>query len=313
LLTTVGLDGTVETLSDEVRSYVIPRVSPDGTRIAVEVGGADGGSSHVYIVNVATGIAEQLTFEGTLNQMPVWTADSQSVVFGSNRIDGQPNAVFIQQADGEGAASLVYEHDREIMPNDLSRDGILAFVETAGQAGQSDLWTLDISETDSAEAFVATGVDEAAARFSSDGRWIAYVSNVSGEPRVYVRPYPATGAGPQQVFDGFMVAPVWSADDQELYSIHVETTGQLSVELLSTAVRAGTDFSVGGRPQPVPNVEIGFPVNNGAPAAPYDVLPDGSGFLWVASGTPTDTEQTTSQINVVLNWFEELTERVPTP
>jgi serine/threonine protein kinase/Tol biopolymer transport system component len=309
ILVIANLDGSSLPLGAEPRNYLRPRVSPDGSRIAVEVAGAD---THIWILDASTGFGEQLTFEGGLNQMPVWSADGQSVLFRSDRLGGAPNAIFRRSASGEGAAELVLERDRAVMPSDLSADGVLAFLEVDG--ANPDIWTVDLEDPDSAEVFLATPSSETAAQFSPDGRWLAYISNESGQNRVYVRAYPRADDTQRQVSERFMFGPVWSPTADELYAFEIVLIPTLDIGLTATSVRTEPEFSVTGRPRLLFDSSIGFTLDDdNMPTAPYDIMPDGDSFVFVAPAGDTGPAELSAvtQINIVLNWFEELKERVP--
>ena len=101
--------GNATPFTDEQRDYFRPRMSPDGTRVAVEVreSGASDPPTHLWIVAVETGVATQFTFDGTRNQFALWTADSQTVVFASDRADGGGWGIYRKAADGSGDATVV--------------------------------------------------------------------------------------------------------------------------------------------------------------------------------------------------------------
>ena len=99
-------------------------------------------------------------------------------------------------------------------------------------ARYSDIWVLRLSDR-KAEPFLRTPFEEGGARFSPDGRWLAYVSIESGRPEVYVQPYPGPGGKWQVSIDGG-TEPVWSRNGRELFyrsgnrMMAVETTMQPS-------------------------------------------------------------------------------------
>jgi eukaryotic-like serine/threonine-protein kinase len=147
-----------------------------------------------------------------------------------------------------------------------------------------------------AEPFLQTPFNEGAARFSPDGRWLAYVSDESGGFEIYVQPYPGPG-GKWQISTGGGSEPVWNPNGRELFyrsgdkMMAVDITTQLSF----AAGKPRMLFD--GHYEPPP-----FPIAN------YDVSPDGQRFLMLK---PSEQEAAPTQINVVLNWFEELKRRVP--
>jgi Tol biopolymer transport system component len=182
-------------------------------------------------------------------------------------------------------------------PNSWSSDGqFLAFNELNPNTG-FDLGVLRLSDR-KAEPFLRTPFNESAPRFSPDGRWLAYASDESGRYEIYVQPYPGPG-GKWQISTEGGTEPMWNPNGREMF--YRSGRKMMAVDI---ATRPG--FAAGkprvlfeGEYVPTP---LTFPN--------YDVSPDGQHFLMLkpaeaAEGAP-------SQINVVLNWFEELKRRVPT-
>jgi serine/threonine-protein kinase len=133
--------------------------------------------------------------------------------------------------------------------------------------------------------------------FSPDGKWLAYVSNASGADEVYVRPYPIVRGTERRVSEGGGQGPVWSPDGSALYFRGAES-------MMMAPTPLGPGF-VPGRPQPL------FPIRGyrfSGNSSAFDILPDGKRFLMVTMGDPQAPVH--PQINVVLNWFDELRRRV---
>ena len=168
----------------------------------------------------------------------------------------------------------------------------LAFYDTTGAR---DIWALP-REGD-ALPIVATAFNERSPMFSPDGRWLAYVSDESGRNEVYVQPYPGPG-GKWPISTEGGTEPVWSADGGELFY-------RLGDKMMVVEVQSEPAFTSEG-PQlvfEVPYLTNQFGTSN------YDISPDGQRFLMLKE----DTAQEQAQINVILNWFEELKRLVPTP
>ena len=133
------------------------------------------------------------------------------------------------------------------------------------------------------------------AEISPDGRWMAYQSNETGEDQVYVRPFPATESGRWQVSTGGGTRPAWAKGGRELFYLDP------AVRLMATPVQPTTAFNIGA---PVAVSDSLF-----TPATPsrfYDVSPDGNRFLVIAQPKATEAGTDIKQIEVVLNWGEEL-------
>ena len=134
--------------------------------------------------------------------------------------------------------------------------------------------------------------------FSPDGNWLAYVSNESGSNEVYVQPYPGPG-GKRQISTDGGAEPVWARDSGELF--YRDGSQMIAVDITTEPT-----FSAG---TPRLLFEGNYQVST-AVIANYDITPDGQRFLMIQDGE--EQEGAATQINVVLNWFEELKQKVPT-
>jgi len=286
----VDRQGLATPLIEDRQAYRRPRLSPDGQRVAVEVQSAP--NSDIWIYDIGRGTRMRLTVEGN-NQSPVWMPDGTRVTFRSVR-DG-PQDLYWKPADGSGQAELLLNLNSQnsLVPSSWSPDGeSLAFYEAI--TGANNIWAL-LREGE-ALPIVATAFNERSPMFSPDGRWLAYVSNESGRDEVYVQPYPGPGGKwPISTEGGTELR--WSADGRELFY-------RLGDKMMVVEVQSEPAFS-SGRPQLVfegPYLTDNFATPN------YDISLDGQRFLMIKK-----EEGSTAQINVVLNWFEELKRLVPTP
>jgi serine/threonine-protein kinase len=301
-------EGVTSALSTELRNYALPRVSPDGHRLAVEVK-QPGSGAQIWIMDLATGSGTQLTFDGDENRYAVWTRDSREVLFRSKR-DGK-YAIYRQAADGAGEAARVLEGTDQLVPTDVFGDNILLYQDT-GEGGTRDIFTFDLDHPGSATPFLATAANEFGARASPDGAWIAYVSMTgAADPRVYVRPYSSKGGGQRAVSEGAGVAPVWSRSGEEVFFLVGPPTHMMSV-----AVQATATTITPGRPRDLFDAgKLVFELGDLLSTATYDVAPNNDDFvLSELSGSiaPGDASPPRPKVKVVLNWFEELQRLVPT-
>jgi Tol biopolymer transport system component len=285
----VSRSGAEEPLAAPVREYDWPRISPDGGRVAVEI------AAQTWVYDIDREALTRLTFEGTQNDSPAWTPDGERISFRSNR-EGAPN-IYWQMADGSGRAERLSTGQQTQVPGGWSSDGQLLTFQEATAATGRDIWVLRLSDR-SAAPFLQTRAIEGAPRLSPDGRWLAYVSDESGRPEVYVQPYPGPGGKWQISTDGG-TEPVWNPAGPELFY-----RSGASMMVVSVATEGG--FAA-GRPAVLfarEYVNSQFPLT----AVAYDVSPDGQRFL-VVKEEPTGAAP--PHINVVVNWFEELTRLVP--
>ena len=236
-----------------------------------------------------------MTFEGDTNLAPVWTPDGKRIAFNSDRKG--PNNIFWQLADGSGGLERLTTSEYTDTPKSWSPDGqLLAFIEITPNTGY-DIWVLRMSDR-KAQPFLRTPFNESVPQFSPDGHWLAYVSDESGHFEVYVQPYPGPGGKWQISTEGGM-EPVWNSNGRELFY-------RSGDKMMAVDIATQSGFTVGkprmlfeGRYLPTPAT---FPN--------YDVSPDGQRFLMLK---PFDQAQAApTQVNVVLNWFEELKQKVPT-
>jgi Tol biopolymer transport system component len=319
--TTTGMDrrallrasreGVLSALSTELRNYALPRVSPDGLRLAVEVREAES-HAQIWIMDLATGTATQLTFDGDENRFPVWTRDGREVLFTSKR-DGK-FAIYRKAADGAGEAVHVLDGTDALVPTDVLSGNVLLFQDTGG-GGLRDIFTLDLEHSAAPVPFLATAADEFGARASPNGAWIAYTSCTGSceSGRVYVRPYSSNAGGQRAVSEGAGIAPVWSRNGDEIFFI-----GPLPGHMMSVAVQTTPTTITPGRPQELFEFagKLQLEVRDVLATSVYDIAPNGDGF--VGSQQPGSAltgdggAQARPKLRVVLNWFEELKRLVPT-
>jgi serine/threonine protein kinase len=286
----VDRKGTEQPIAAPAHNFVRPRVSPDGRRVAVGI--AESGIQ-IWIFDLSRETLTRLTFEGSSNLDPAWTPDGKRVTFES----GPPGNIFWQPADGSGKAERLTTNEHAQVPNSWSSDGqVLAFTEITPTATGRDLWTLRLSDR-KPQVFLQTQFNEGAPMFSPDGHWLAYGSDESGRPEIYVQPYPGPG-GKWQISAEGGTEPAWNHNGRELF--YRQGNKMMAAELTTQP-----SFSAG---KPRMLFEGQYAVSTTLSSRNYDVSPDGQRFLMVKT---VEQEQPTAQINVVLNWFEELKQKVP--
>ena len=294
----VDRGGNVEPLGAPPRPYLRPTLSPDGRQIAVNI---QGQTSDIWIYDIARGALTRLTFEGN-NNGPVWMPDGERIGFSSTR--GGPRQLFWRRADGAGSEEQLTNDELAPGLQSISPDGRLAFG-TVNATGQADLGFVDLQGERNVEVFLKTPFDEGQAMISPDGSWIAYLSPESGRREVYVRPFPGPG-GKWQISTEGGVAPRWARNGRELFYASAPNGQLMAVDVNQSRDSDGAASSAfqAGTPRVV--LAGGFRLVSGNEARNYDVSPDGQRFLMVQGG-----DANLSQLNVVLNWFEELKQRVP--
>ena len=281
-LTWVDRKGTEQPLQLPPRAFQHPRLSPDGQRVVFNID--EGNKSDVWIYDLRRGSLDKLTSEGA--SFPIWTSNGEKVTFVSTKTG--PSALFWKTADIRGTEELLAPSGR--VPGSWSPNGeTLAFSDRDPTTGL-DIWTLSLKDGRKPQPFVRTPSHERNPAFSPDGRWVAYQSNKSGLEEVYLEEFPGPGKVVLVSSQGGG-EPVWSRDGHELF------------------YRSGAKMMAVANPfeRAKPEVLFERPYARNSPRD-FDVTSDGR-FLMLKE---SEQDAAAIQINVVLNWTEELKRRVPT-
>jgi Tol biopolymer transport system component len=283
--------------------HIQPRISPDGTGILVSRPDAQTGNRDVCHLEASRGVAARLTLDPANDWHPVWSPDGAGLLFTSDR-DGGPLLVAYRKTSmepGSGESRLIGRDALalETISEDWSRDGQWVLLRSSsGSPIDDDLWVLPTSGDRPPFAYLRTPFSENSARFSPDGRWVAYTSNETGRYEVYVRPFrgaPADPGGKVQVSTSGGDFAVWRRDGSELFF--------LGSDLRLYSVRTA-EF---GQPALVPQpkalfaacrdtVVAGLPIRATPWDHPFDVAPDGQRFLVnCLAASP-------GRFDVILNW-----------
>jgi eukaryotic-like serine/threonine-protein kinase len=275
-------------------AYLGPRLSPDGRKVAVSVRSDTTRPFDVWVYDVVRGAPTRLTFDGST--WPVWSPDAKRVVYRTPAMASNLAAV---SADGGGAPERITTGEFWQIPSSWSSAaGALAFL-TRAPSGSNGIYVLPSAGDRTPRLFLESRFSLMHPDFSPDGRWLAYVSLESGNPEVYVQPYP----GPGEKFristsGGF--EPVWVANGREILYRSGRPEHQ---QFFSVTIRSLSPFSADS-PQLLFEANAGE-YDSTAPSRSWDVSADGQRFLLLHPIRSTDTPVTT--LHVVLNWTEELT------
>ena len=189
-----------------------PRFSPDGRRVAYGAFGTGRNTSDVWVTDLEGGKTQRLTDDDADNNDPQWSADGAKVSYSANAPGGKDLLV---KRVGGGGSSVLARRDGMQYASDWVRDGRALLVTEQGGGNRGDI-LVQPADGSPARAYAATSADETAARVSRDGRWIAYTSDASGRPEVYLDSYPWPGRR-VTVSLGGGTHPVWRGDGRELY------------------------------------------------------------------------------------------------
>jgi serine/threonine-protein kinase len=286
----VDRKGTEQIVAAPAHNYVVPRISPDGQRVAVNIEEAD---SQIWLYDLSRDTLTRLTFEGSANLAPLWTPDGKRIAF-----KGTGNRLFWQPADGSGNAEALTSSELAAnnVPASWSPNGqVLAFMGVNPATG-FQIFTLSLRDG-KPQPFVRTPSFETAPRFSPDGHFIAYVSDESGRFEIYVRPYPGPGSKWQISTEGG-TEPAWNPKGRELFFRNGN-------KMMAVDVTTEPTFSADKPKMLFEGLYVAAP----RALTNYDVSPDGQRFLMIK---PSEQNTALTQIVLVQNWFEELKRRVPT-
>jgi serine/threonine-protein kinase len=279
------------------RTYAYPRLSPDGTRIAMVSPEQD---YDLWLWDIRLASPTRATFSPARDSFPVWSPDSGRIFFGSARSGG--HNLFAQAADGTGAVEQLTDGTFNRNPSSFSPDGgHLVFSETGLTTGY-DIMMIRLDGDRNVEPLVRTPTNEQNAEIAPDGRWIAYQSDESGQYEIYVRPFPTIDGGRWQISTTGGTRPLWAHSGQELF--YLSTDGSL----MRVAVEPRATWTASA---PARLLDKAVPFFAAWSGRTYDISLDDQRFLMPDSLTPSDPAAGPARFIVVQHWFEELKRLVP--
>jgi serine/threonine protein kinase/Tol biopolymer transport system component len=296
----VDKSGKEEPLGTAPEVYGYPRISPDGTRIALSYSSAN--NTDVWIWDLARKMMTRLTFGEKGDFHPIWTPDGKSIAFGSDR--NGLSEVFWKAADGTGdEEKLVSAPDRDLFPSSWSSDGKSLVMDEAVETNlRWDIGVISMEGERKRKPLLNEEYWEVQPRISPDGRWLAYMSGESGQNEIFVRPFPDVNHGRWQISTNGGHSPLWSPNGKELFYLNGDSVMAVAVQLTPTFT-PDTPRSLFRGTHAIPSG-----------MTPWDIHPDGKRFLMmknVATEGEESAAVTPREINIVVNWSEELKERVP--
>ncbi len=268
-------------------------LSPDGRRAALSIGDHVTGTTDMWIYDVGRGTRARFTFDPSSEQYPVWSPDGRVMVFASNR-SGRFQ-LYRKAMTGSETEELLLESKMDTIPTGWSPDGrYVTFLQLADRKDVGP-WLLDVSASTGSRQPVSFLPEPEAgwhARFSGDGRWLAYDTQVSGmsASQVYVRPFPGPGRQWQVTQDGG-VHPRWRKDGKEIF--YQATDGRL----MAAPITLQADSVEVGQARPIGSLRL--PVQSDPS---YDVAPDGQRLL---VRVPLQ-EEAGGALTLVTNWTATL-------
>jgi eukaryotic-like serine/threonine-protein kinase len=331
----IDRNGNEESLGVPPKTYAFPRVSPDGTQVALTI--AEVTKSNIWIWDLARKVMTPLTLDETTDAFPLWTPDGNRIFF--SKIGMGKNGVYWKAANGTGKEErLIPVTDRSLSPSSWSRDGKTMILEdTAGSVGSmgmiigrgllagrgmieafasrggssfgggatgsaSDIIVLPMEGERVKKPLLQEKFLEINPQVSPDGRWMAYTSNESRQNQVYVRPFPQVESGRWPVSTNGGSEPRWSHTGRELFYRGDDS-------MMAVAVETEPTFKLGVPKTLFKGAYYSYMSHN------WDLSRDGKRFLMIK---PMQSTSETSaappprpKITIVVNWFEELKQRVP--
>jgi serine/threonine-protein kinase len=271
-------------------NYSFPTFSPDGNRLALISAG------DIWVYELRRGSMTRLTLGGGCS-FPAWTIDGRYIVFRSAR------GMVWTRADGTGQPEVLSQSSNPQNPQSFTPNGKrLAFVELSPATG-ADIWTMPVEigasglRAGKSEVFLQSSYHERGPVFSPDGRWLAYMSNESGDYRVYVDAFPNKGAKRQVTPDGTS-GPIWSRNGKDLFFVQFRARQLMTIPYKD----AGGSFET-GKPLVWSRQIALFTA-----ARSYDPAPDGKRVIVLM---PADAPQAAhDRLIFLLNFFDELRRRV---
>lgn len=271
--------------------YVTPRLSPDGSHLAVMIFNGVFGTGDIWVFDLARGTKTRLTFGPANQSTPIWTADGKTVVYMSAQ-SGVPH-IYAKQADGSGSEKPVQvTKDGMDIPDSFSPDGRYLVYERklVNSEATYHLWALPMFGDGKPFSVVQTTFEERDGEVSPDGKWMAYRNNESGRWEIYITAFPGGGAKWQVSTNGGS-NPRWRKDGRELFFLDPsENIVAVDVNTSGSAVTLGVPHTL--------FQALGIQPEYG----PFDITADGKKFL-LNSG---NLKEGSAPFTLIQNWPAEL-------
>jgi serine/threonine-protein kinase len=306
----VDRKGKEEPLGAPLNLYRFPKISPDGTRVAIAIViTGESTNTDIWVWDLVRKTLTRLTFEGMFNVSPVWTPDGKRIAFCQvGGIGSNVQGVYWKAADGSGKAEQLDTSSRgPFLPYNWSSDGkALIGAEMGMNPSLFDIEMLSMEGDHALKPLLRESYSESQPKISPDGRWMAYTSDESRKNEVYVRPFPEVNNGRWQISTNGGDSPLWSPDGRELFYRSGDS-------VMAVSVKTESSFNIVGTPQIL--FRGTYVQGTLLEGSPWDIHPDGKRFLMIKPPASTGASPAAAlprqKINIVLNWTEELKQRVP--
>jgi len=260
-------------------------LAPNGKSLAADTTDPTSQNTDIWTYDLRNGSSKRLTFDPSIDTMPVWNPDSTQLVFASNR--NLKFELYLKDANGAQDEKPMAQDGADRFPTDWSRDGKYVLYEQG-----ADLWFVTLPEQKSS-LFLKAPSSMKIGRFSPDGKWVAYASNESGRWEIYVTSFPQAH-GKWQISNGGGDQPKWRGDGRELFYLSPEG------KVMAASVTTGANFDAGA-----PSALFQANAREGVATSEqvsYDIDKEGQKFLINTQLKQGDT----LSMSVVLNWPAKL-------
>jgi len=284
--------GHFQPVNDAVAQYNDIRIAPDGSRVALLIGSS--GSGDVWVYDLVRSTSTRLTFNSQ-NASPVWSGDGKNIYYTEIEPTGRVSTLYRKVADGSRDAEKLGSLENTAYVKAISPDSSVSIFDYQMNINSGDITELALQPNAQMVRLVNSNFNEYAAALSQDAHWLAYQSNESGRPEIYVRDMSGSGGRWQISTDGGE-EPRWAKDGRHLFYRKQDSFMTVTCEVNPT-FQAST-------PKELFKGVFDLRSNSGVT---YDVDPKGERFLMIR---PEGTSEAT-QMRIVLNWFGELRRVVP--
>jgi Tol biopolymer transport system component len=289
--------------------YLFPKLSPDGKRVALTKRIGSIANQQIWIWDLVRETMMPLTTGKSPSHKPIWTQDGKRIVF-IKSVQDSGFGIYWKAADGTDEDQMLASNPRPttmLDPWSWSSDGktlAIGELDFTSNPIHGDIGTLSMEGDHTIKLLLHAEYNQVHPNISPDGKYMAYFSGESGKSEIYVRPFPDVNKGKWPISNGGGESPLWSPDGKELFYRNGGAVMAVPIDTKST-------FTVGK-----PRVLFQGPYVTGYDDSPaWDISPDGKRFLMIkqpaqqpAASAPAVPRQ---KINIVVNWFEELKQRVP--
>jgi eukaryotic-like serine/threonine-protein kinase len=263
------------------------RLAPDEKRITFDQPDAQTGSADVWVMDLVRGVTSRLTFDPSVDNLPIWSPDGLRILYPNNR--SGTFDLYVKAATGAGQEEVLVKLGTPTgWGTHWSRDGRFIMYEIPGDKTGRDLWIAPQFGDRKPFPYLHAQFNESEGNFSPDGRWVAYVSDESGRNEIYVQAFPLSGAK-FQISTGGGTQPTWRKDGTELFYLAADRN------LMAVPIKSGATLEVGVS-------KSLFPIAVTAQRHSYAVTNDGLRFLVSTSAGGEKMVPMT----VVLNWTAQL-------